>query len=421
MMRIVPRRRVQFSFAELKGIFRWLLTKDKASMIGTFERAFAAYVGVDLACVVPSGRMGLSLLLDCLDFKDGDEVILAGFNYHVVSFLLKSKGLNLVFVDIKPGTFNIHVDLIEAKITANTKCLLATHLFGQACDIERIQRLCKKHNLILIEDVAHSLGARVHGRKVGSYGDFAFYSFGTGKAMMTFSGGMVTSNDPAVMEQLRAKVAQQKSSCRLGKTFKHFIMAFLQIILTNRIIFSVFVYPLLSVLEGLRFDIMKGMTGESYTVRDLKLKGRLSLFTSFQAAVGLVQLSRLDPLNRQRVHNARLLTSLLTGLKDAPMCSGLDDGSNVVLYYPFLTEQVDEFRKYLLFRGIDTKLCGMRHCAFLTGSEGVYPQADKVDCKVIELPCCPGVTDKDISYQAGLIRSFFADKKESEQKEIKDE
>jgi len=174
-MRIIPRQQVEISFKAIREAWKWIFSKKTSSKTSEFEGAFAKYIGVKHAAAVPSGRVGFSLVLDSLGLIEGDEVICSALNYHVIPFVVKSKGFKPVFVDINSCSYNIDADLIESKITPRTRCVIATHLFGAACAIEQISSICKKYNLILIEDVAHACGAQLNGKKLGSFGDYAVF------------------------------------------------------------------------------------------------------------------------------------------------------------------------------------------------------------------------------------------------------
>jgi len=410
IMRIIPRRKVEISLKEIYAIWRSIFLHDNPinSKVLTFEKAFAHFIGVKYALVVPSARVGLAVLLDALEFHPGDKIILSSYNYHVIPALIKLKGLTPVFVDIDPLTWNIDVSLIERSITPKTKAIIATHLFGQACDLEEILDICKKYNLILIEDVAHACGAEYKNIKLGNFGDVAYFSFGTGKALVAFGGGMLVTNSDFLFEKIQNNLNKFKflynrySPKAINKILAEFIG-------TTRIFFSLFVYPIIAFTNLIGSDFVDRLIEDKYVLEDGRIGKKIARFSEIQAAVGLEQLARLKILNKKRSNYAHILTGLLKDIDDLKTPSVGKDRTHISLYYCIVTNQAKALRKYLALRGVDTKRGSMRACSSLKffDSQSRCTIAEKISDNVIELPCYPSLTKKDIYYQANLIRRFF--------------
>ena len=409
-MRVFPRRNVEISLKEISIICKGIFLRDKTScgQISAFEKEFAHYIGVKHTVVVPSARIGLSILLDSLGYHKGDEVILAAYNYHVIPALIKLKGLKPVFVDIDPYAWNINTSSIEKCITPKTRFLIATHLFGQACDMKKIIHICRKNNITLIEDVAHSCGAEYRGTKLGSLGDAAYFSFGTGKALVAFGGGMLTTNDFSLFEKIQRRLHNLNIS-KNSFNFVSFLKTFAEVILTNRICFSILMYPIIFFMNIINSDLIDRLIEDKYVLEDGKLGEEFPRFSESQAAVALVQLGRLEDLNEKRIDNARLMTELLKNIPKIEIPFFEKDNKNIALYYCISTEGAKELRKYLALRGVDTKRGSMKACSSLNFFDrtNICPVAERIANNVIELPCYPSLTDKDIYYQAGLIRKFY--------------
>jgi len=406
-MRIIPRQKVEISSKEIKEVWKWIFSKKISDKTAEFEAAFAQYIGVDHASAVPSGRTGFSIVLDSLDFKDGDEVICSAFNYHVIPFIIKSKGLKPVFVDIDARTHNINVDLIEDKITPRTKCVIATHLSGAACEIERISSICKKYQLILIEDVAHACGGEFNGKKLGSFGDIAVFSFGPGKSLTTLRGGMIVTNNPDLFSKVTEIFKSTFYSPNWFQRTLFFAKPLLEVIFTRRIFFAVIVYPILIVLDALGLDFIERMSGDKYTLQDARFEQKLARYTDLQAVIGLVQLTRIDQRNDERIHHATLLTKLLENIDGLQLDPIPVNKENIVLLFNVAAPRIEKLRRYLLYRGVDAKRTSMKDCVQLLNTSDSCPVVNGMGDRIIELPCCPGFSESDIYYQANLIRKFY--------------
>lgn len=406
-MRIIPRRLVSYSKADLKSVSGSFLAKNKTDKILEFETRFAEYIGVPHASAVSSVREGFSCLLDSLGLSQGDEIILAAYNYHVMPMLLKSKGLNPVFVDIDSETLNINSRMIEKKITPKTRGIVVTHLFGRAAEIQEIQTICMKHHLILIEDAAHACGAEKMGRKIGSFGDFGMFSFGTGKCLVTLGGGMIVCKDNERFLKFKEILDGVHGDYKRLKSYRYYLKSLLQITLTNRLLFALFVYPWLVLSNLFQFDPIERLTGDKYTPADARSKSKISPYTVFQAQLGLSQLARLDETNDRRIVKAKLLENLLTDIKEIGLIPIVENREHIALSFNIITPLKKAVRTHLLLRGIDSKESSMRNCAELLNDEESYPQMKLVDEKIIELPCSQFLSDEDIYYQANVIREYF--------------
>src|ERR1043166_3602195 len=148
--------------------------------IAEFEQEFRRVLGGSghvRAVSTEYGRMALYFILKALNIPAGSEIIVPALTFWVVPEITRVAGLKPVFVDIDPYTFTMDPKAAERAITPNTRAILPTHLYGMACDLDPILALAKRHNLKVVEDCAHSLGAQYKGRMVGTHGDAAFFSF----------------------------------------------------------------------------------------------------------------------------------------------------------------------------------------------------------------------------------------------------
>lgn len=244
--------------------------------VAAFERAFAEYIGTRHAVAVNSGTAALhvSLLAHGISLplstqmerglgSEAPEVIVPAFSFAATANVVLHAGARPVFVDVREDDFNVDLAQLGAAITERTRAVIAVHLYGQPCNIEAIAALCERRNVILIEDVAQSVGAAIGGKRAGSFGTGCFSFYAT-KNLQTAEGGMITTNDDGVAKRARMLRSQGER---------------------NR-----------------------------YVTEELGFNYRM---TEVTAALGLAQLPKLDGRNAQRTKNAERLNELLAPLEHA--------------------------------------------------------------------------------------------------------
>jgi perosamine synthetase len=170
--------------------------------IGRFEAAFAAHLGVRFAVATSSCTGALHMGLTALGIERGDEVILADTNWIASAAPITYLGATPVFVDILPDSWCIDPELAEAAITPRTRAIIAVHLYGNLCDMDRLLALGARHGIPVIEDAAEAIGSVYHGRRAGSMGRFGTFSFHGSKTITTGEGGMFVTNDADLYERV---------------------------------------------------------------------------------------------------------------------------------------------------------------------------------------------------------------------------
>jgi dTDP-4-amino-4,6-dideoxygalactose transaminase len=172
--------------------------------VAAFEKEFAAHVDAREAIGLNSGTSALHLALLAAGVGPGDEVITVPFTFVATAAAIVYTGATPVFVDIDPVTYNIDVTQIEAAITPRTRAILPVHLFGQPADMDPIMEIARRHGIVVIEDAAQSHGAEYKGRRAGSIGDMACFSFYPAKNLGACGeGGAVTTNNPEYAKKIR--------------------------------------------------------------------------------------------------------------------------------------------------------------------------------------------------------------------------
>ena len=226
-----------------------------------FEKAFASYHGARHGIAVTNGTAALEVTMAALGIGHGDEVIVPNFTFVATASAVLFANALPVLVDVDPQTYCIDPALAEAAITPRTKAIIAVHMGGHPADLDRLQELAKRHGIFLVEDSAHAHGSEWNGKKIGTFGRAATFSFQASKLMTAGEGGIIISNDDAFERQARSV---HDCGRMPGEWF-----------------YSHFIY------------------GSNY---------RLS---EWQGAVLTVQLSRLEEQTRHRHRNGRLLDKLL--------------------------------------------------------------------------------------------------------------
>ncbi len=172
--------------------------------VQTFEKSFAASLGVNFAVGCNSGTDALILALRALGIGPGDEVITSSFSFFATAEAISNVGARPVFVDVDPTSYLINLELVEKAITASTKAILPVHLFGCPLDMDSLMALAVKHRLKVVEDCAQAAGAQWNGRPVGSWGDIGCFSFFPTKNLGgAGDGGAVTTNDAELAQIMR--------------------------------------------------------------------------------------------------------------------------------------------------------------------------------------------------------------------------
>jgi dTDP-4-amino-4,6-dideoxygalactose transaminase len=277
------------------------------------------------------GRMALYFILKAMEFPPGSEIIVPAFTFWVVPEIARVAGLTPVFVDIDPATFTLCPKAVERAITSKTRAVLPTHLYGMACDMDPILDVARRHNLRIIEDCAHSLGALYKGRMVGTLGDASFFSFQAFKPLNTYGGGLAWLRDGDLAGRV-ARFADRDdwpSEKRVegllwsGKWQHTFIRP------------KVFTYSLFPLWYAASWTNAKPEQRLWEPVRSLdplpeQYRGR---FTNVQAAIGLAGLKRLPEFIERTRRHARMLDQLLGDVPGITIPKAPPDRTHVYYQY----------------------------------------------------------------------------------------
>jgi len=268
--------------------------------VAEFERRFAELVGVKHAIAVANGTLAEEAIIQGLGIKPGDEVITVGHTFSATAAAILRAGATPRFVDIDPVTWLMDPAAAAAAITPKTKALMPVHLFGLIADMNALGALAAKHNLAMIEDACQAVGATQNGKQAGSFGVGAFSLYAT-KNITSGEGGMITTNDDTLNEWLR--------------TFRS---------------------------QGMKVRYLHEMLGTNYRMTDIA------------AAIGTVQLGKLEQFTAARVAAAARYDALLAG---APIVRQGAPAGNLHVYHQYTVHvgpARDEIVKDLANDGIGT-------------------------------------------------------------------
>jgi UDP-4-amino-4,6-dideoxy-N-acetyl-beta-L-altrosamine transaminase len=203
--KMLPYGRQVIDDADIDGLVQvlrsdWLTTGPK---VNEFEERFAAEVNAKYAIAISNGTAALHAAAFAAQLKPGDEALVTPMTFAASANCVRYQGGKVMFSDVRPDTLNLDVTQLESKITSRTKAVVVVDYTGQPADLAEIRTLARKHNLLVIEDAAHAVGATYHGQKVGSISDLTTFSFHPVKQITTAEGGIITTNDEQLATRLR--------------------------------------------------------------------------------------------------------------------------------------------------------------------------------------------------------------------------
>lgn len=203
---LIPRRKPYFKNNLVKDSLVYAFKTHKHNnLIRGLERNLESKLKIPNPFVVSSGRVGFGLILQSLNLKRGCEIIVPALTFGPMLKVIEYAGYKPVVVDVDQNTFQISLNNIKKATTPKTSVILATHIFGHACDIEKIVNYAKRKNIYVIEDCAESLGTKVGGKLTGTFGDVALSSFNIAKSLQGIGGGLVFGKNKKIISKIRSK------------------------------------------------------------------------------------------------------------------------------------------------------------------------------------------------------------------------
>jgi len=338
---------------------------SKGPFIEEFEEKFSSYIGAKYGIATSNGTAALHLALTALEIGYKDEVIVPALTFASVANAVLYTGAKPVFVDSHPDYWCINPSKLEEKITKKTKAIIPVHLYGNPCNMNPIMKIAKDYNLYVIEDCAEAHGAEYKGRKVGTFGDIACFSFYGNKIITTGEGGMCLTNDEDLAQKMRLL---RDHGMNVEKRYWHEVVGF------------------------------------NYRM------------TNLQAALGVAQLEKIDTFIERKRKIAKLYNSLLKDARGVALHPEMPWVKNVYWLYSILIDEEsygisrDELMEKLAKNGVET-----RHFFYPIhlmppykkyAANYQFPVTERLSSSGINLPSSVKLTEKEIYEVAQLIIHF---------------
>ncbi|AQR97955.1 DegT/DnrJ/EryC1/StrS family aminotransferase [Clostridium saccharoperbutylacetonicum] len=353
-----------------------------------FEMEFAEYIGVKHAISVGNGTDALVIALKSLGIGNGDEVITSTFTYFASAEAISAVGATPVFVDVEKETFNIDPTKIEEKITDRTKAIIPVHIFGQCAKMDEINEIAKKHNLKIVEDAAQASGAKYKGKRAGTLGDAACFSFFPTKNLSCAGdGGIIVTNDDGIATIARA-LRTHGSGENGQKAY--------------------------NLLNNIKEEIETSKEGDDTVYNPLKyynyLIGYNSRLDAIQAAILKVKLPYLDKWNAGRRRIAKIYDEKF---KDSNVVTPIIAEENETIYHQYVLQcdDRDAMLVKLKEKGVATgvyypvPLHLQKVYKDLGYKEGDMPIAEYLSHRTFAIPVYPELTEEEINYIVESIQA----------------
>lgn len=329
--------------------------------VKAFEKAFAELYGVKHVISCANGTDSLYIIMKMLGIKEEDEVITVANSWISSSETIGQTGARPVFVDVDPIFYSIDDEAIEAKINSNTKAIVLVHLQGQMCDLAKIDALCKKHNLYLIEDCAQSHFSEFEGRRAGTVGIAGSFSFYPGKNLGAYGdAGCIMTNDDELATRFRRYANH-------GALVKH----------------------------------------------KHEIEGINSRMDGLQASILTAKLPYILQWTEQRIQNAGIYDKHLQSIPQIKIPRVRPNSKHSFHLYVIRAERRDELMTYLKEKGVETAihyptplplLPAYQHLGY---KESDFPVSVELQHQILSLPMYPELDEERISYVADTIKSFY--------------
>ena len=354
-----------------------------------FEKEIANKIGVKHAITVGNGTDALIIALKSLGIKEGDEVITTDYTFFATAEAIRFVGATPVFCDVELDTYNIDPSQIEEKITDKTKAIICVHLFGNACKMDEINDIAKRHNLYVVEDAAQAINSQYKGKNVGNLGDVACFSFFPTKNLGCFGdGGMITTNDDDLATIIRA--------LKVHGSGENGMKAY-------------------AILNDEEVEVVEQNSGDNTVYNPLKyynyLIGHNSRLDEIQAAILRIKLKHLDEYTENR---RSISHKYIDALKDTSlvMPTETEGGKHVFHLFILQSENREEIESKLKEKGIATgtyyKVPMHLQKAFndLGYKKGDFPNAEYLSERTFAIPLFPEMNDEEREYIINSIKEI---------------
>ena len=380
----------------------------RGPQIQEFEDRFSQWMGGGYSISASYGRMAFYYILKALELPARSEIIFPALTFWVVPEIARTLGLKPVFVDIDPDTFNMDAALLETVVSPATRAIVPTHLYGLPCDMDPILSVARRHNLRVIEDCAHALGATYQGRPVGTFGDASLFSFQTLKPLNTYGGGMawVRNRNLAGRVTTLATAERWPDERRVMHRLR---VGQLQRIFTRPRVFSWSAFPVLWAASFFKarpdvylWESIRPLNPlpASYTER----------YSNVQAVMGLVGLGRLNQDTQTNQTHARIMEETLGNLPGVRVPKVPAGCTHVYYQQCIYVPDRDELVRRCIRAGIDVETLHVDHCpkihALFGQPQSAFPRAERAG-QTIQIPIYAGLSDLQVRRIATKVRQIL--------------
>lgn len=332
--------------------------------IREFENRFAEFHSMDHAVTASFGRMAFYYILRALDLPPGSEIIFPALTFWVVPEIARRAGLKPVFVDVDAETFNLDPARVEAAITSHTRVIVPTHLYGQPCRMTEVMRIAEKHNLTVVEDCAQAAGARYRGRRVGTFGSAAFFSFQMLKGINTYGGGMALTNDSTIAAKVRAQ-AEAEPPQTTSELVKRFGAGVTARSLVSPKGFAWWGYPIGAAASLFSDHDLSKYFWERIRPLDHFPRAYRRRYSNAQAIIGLRALERLDEFNERARTHAEIYARGLAGCASIKTPRKIPEAEHTYYQYCIYVSDPRRARRRAIRRGVDFEITHVDVCSAL--------------------------------------------------------
>jgi dTDP-4-amino-4,6-dideoxygalactose transaminase len=379
--------------------------------IAQFEDAFARRLGTGHPIATSYGRMAFYYVLKALDLPPGSEIVVPALTFWVVPELARVAGLKVVFADVDPRTFTMDPGSLERVVTPATRAVVPTHLYGLPCEMDAITAIASRHDLRVIEDCAHALGATFDGRPVGTFGDAGFFSFQTLKPLNCYGGGLALVKDAGLASRVRA-LAEREPWPDEKRVDNRLLVGRLQRIFIKPWVFTISAFPILwvSSLVGANPDVY---LWEEIRSLDPLPDGYTERFPNVQAAIGLAALEKVDEWTDDTRRHARVMDQALGDLPGIAVPYVPPRCTHVYYQYCVYGPQRDELVVRCVRRGIDIETLHVDVCSDMDLFEATRveppgaPGAHRAS-GAMQVPVYATLTDQQAARVARVVRGVLS-------------
>ena len=339
--------------------------------IQEFEQKISEYVGTKYTIAFNSGTSALHALLYAYDIKQGDEVIVPSFTFISTANAPLFVGAKPIFAEIEEKNYGLDPEDVKERITSKTKAIMPIHYGGSPCLIRELKEIAEDYNLLLIEDAAESLGAKIGDEMVGTFGDAAMFSFCQNKIISTGEGGAISTDSKEIYDKLKLIISHGRS-----ETQDYF------------------------------------SSTENFDYVTLGYNFRMSTLT---AALGVSQIEKIGDIIQMRRDKAEYMSKKLSDVGDITLPAPMSNYYHVYQMYPIMVSDKlrDGLVKHLSNSGIITKIYfpPVHLTSFYKNTFGYdigdYPVTEMISNQILSLPIYPTLEEKEIDYISECIKQYF--------------